>query len=95
MNAQPVGGIVTALHVAAGIGDIHIVKILIAAGADVLLTTSDDVDAATLVLKGPQPASAERHAISDLLSSMSGGQKGDHRVRAASEAADADEDQEL
>jgi hypothetical protein len=29
------------------------------------------------------------------LSSMSGGQKGDHRVRAASEAADADEDQEL
>jgi cytohesin len=70
INSQSMNGNITALHIAAGIGDLHIVRTLIAAGADVSLKTAAGLSPAALALAGPLPASAERHAIADLLSTM-------------------------
>ena len=94
VNAQASGN-VTALHVAAGVGDIHMVRTLVLAGADVSLTTTDGSDAESIVLSGPQPASAERHAVAGLLSGLSGAPRQHQRAVEASEADDADEEQEL
>jgi hypothetical protein len=44
---------------------------LLLSGADASVTI-DGADAASIALSGPRPASAERHAIADLLHSLGG-----------------------
>jgi ankyrin repeat protein len=90
VNSQARGN-VTALHVAAAAGDLHMVRTLIAAGADASMKTggADGVDAASVALSGPQPATADRHAIAELLDSLSGAPRRRQR------AAEGDDDQEL